>query len=478
MGGGAPRLVRAWLQNLDRVAAAAVQSSYDSLFEGSRIVMKRNRNLPADVLTRRRILEHVARTSLGVGLLPTLGLAGGSKARAQQAGAPGIAEGPAKAQRLIYLFMSGGMTHLDTFDVKPGSETQGQTSAISTSEAGVQFGEYLPTLAENFDKLAVVRSMNTQTADHEAGEYLMRTSYDAIATERHPSIGPWMQTLKGRRNKSLPDSVVIGAPARHPLAGFLDPSCTPLPVGDPNTGLENTAAPGYLTDESFERRLALINAFDRTFSERYAVRAVRDYSDFYDEAVALLSSEELKAFDLNEEDDDDRDRYGRNGFGQGCMLARRLVENNVQCVEVTLGGWDMHNTLWGESALPDRAGTMDQAVGALLTDLDERGLLADTLVVLTTEFGRSPQVNYNAGRDHHPAAFSSLLAGAGIRGGQVYGRSDKKGHAVEENGVSAGDFNATIAAALGLPLQQEVHSPTGRPFKVAGDGKPVSVLLS
>lgn len=460
------------------MVAAAVQESYDSLFEGSRIVMKRNRNLPPDVLTRRRILEHVARTSLGVGLLPTLGLAGGSKARAQQAGAPGIAEGPAKAQRLIYLFMSGGMTHLDTFDVKPGAETQGQTSAISTSEAGVQFGEYLPTLAENFDKLAVVRSMNTQTADHEAGEYLMRTSYDAIATERHPSIGPWMQTLKGRRNKSLPDSVVIGAPARHPLAGFLDPSCTPLPVGDPNKGLENTSAPGYLTDESFERRLALINAFDRTFSERYAVRAVRDYSDFYDEAVALLSSEELKAFDLNEEDDDDRDRYGRNGFGQGCMLARRLVENNVQCVEVTLGGWDMHNTLWGESALPDRAGTMDQAVGALLTDLDERGLLADTLVVLTTEFGRSPQVNYNAGRDHHPAAFSSLLAGAGIRGGQVYGRSDKKGHAVEENGVSAGDFNATIAAALGLPLQQEVHSPTGRPFKVAGDGKPVSVLLS
>lgn len=439
--------------------------------------MKRNRYLPTDLLTRRRILERVARSALGVGLLPSLGLTGASRVRAQDA-AVGGGEGPAKAQRLIYLFMSGGMTHLDTFDVKPGSETQGQTTAISTSEAGVQFGEHLPTLAENFDKLAVVRSMNTQTADHEAGEYLMRTSYDAIATERHPSIGPWMQTLKGRRNKSLPDSVVIGAPARHPLAGFLDPSCTPLPVGDPNKGLENTMAPGYLTDESFERRLALINAFDRTFSEKYAVRAVRDYSDFYDEAVALLSSEELKAFDLNEETDDDRDRYGRNGFGQGCMLARRLVENNVQCVEVTLGGWDMHNTLWGETALPERAGIMDQAVGALLTDLDARGLLADTLVVLTTEFGRSPQVNYNAGRDHHPAAFSSVLAGAGIRGGQVYGRSDKKGHAVEENGVSAADFNATIAAALGLPLQQEVHSPTGRPFKVAGDGKPVTALLS
>jgi uncharacterized protein (DUF1501 family) len=160
------------------------------------------------------------------------------------------------------------------------------------------------------------------------------------------------------------------------------------------------------------------------------------------------------------------------------MLARRLVENDVQCVEVTLGGWDMHNTLWGESALPERAGMMDRAVGTLLNDLEQRGLLADTLVVLATEFGRSPQVNYNAGRDHHPAVFSSLLAGAGIRCGQVYGKSDAKGHSVDENGVSAADFNATIAAALGLPLDQEVHSPTGRPFKVAGDGKPIAALLS
>jgi len=425
---------------------------------------------PRNPLSRRRLIEHVARTSLGVGLLPSLGPARAARGQAETAGGA--------AQRLIYLFMSGGMTHLDTFDVKPGADTQGQTDAISTSESGVQFSEFLPNLARQFSRLAVVRSMNTQTADHEAGEYLMRTSYDAIATERHPSLGPWMQTLKGRRNKTLPDSVVIGGSARHPLAGFLDPSCTPLPIGDPNRGLENTTAPDYLTDESFERRLALINAFDRTFSERFRTRAVRDYSDFYDEAVALLASEELKAFDLNEEDEADRDRYGRNSFGQGCMLARRLVENNVQCVEVTLGGWDMHNTLWAESGLPERAGILDQAVGTLLDDLDQKGLLAETLVVLATEFGRSPQINYNAGRDHHPAAFSTLLAGAGISGGQVYGKSDRKGHSVEEDGVSAADFNATIATALGLPLDQEVHSPTGRPFKVAGSGKPIARLLS
>jgi hypothetical protein len=374
--------------------------------------------------------------------------------------------------------MAGGMTHLDTFDVKPGQETQGQTEAIATSVPGVRIGQYLPTLAAKFADIAVIRSMNTQTADHEQGEYLMRTSYELIATERHPSIGPWIQRLAGRQNKTLPDTVLVGAPARHPLAGFLDPSFSPLPIGDPNRGLENTKSPDYLTESSFEKRLGLISQFDRKFREKYAVKAVKGYTDFYDEATALLTSGELKAFDLNLEKAEDRDRYGRDAFGQGCLLARRLVENNVRCVEVTLGGWDMHNTLWDYNTLPTRAGTLDKAVGALLSDLSARGLLKETLVVLTTEFGRSPQINYNAGRDHHPAAFSSMLAGAGIRGGQVYGASDKRGHAVESDGVSPADMNATIAAALGLPLDEEIHSPTGRPFKVAGDGTPVKKLLA
>ena len=419
-----------------------------------------------DGLSRRRLLERAARTALGVGLLPTLGEV------------VSAAPLPGKAKRLIYLYMAGGMTHLDTFDVKPGQETQGQTEAIATSVPGIRIGQYLPTLAAKFGDIAVIRSMNTQTADHEQGEYLMRTSYELIATERHPSLGPWIQRLAGRQNKTLPDTVLVGAPARHPLAGFLDPSFSPLPIGDPNRGLENTKSPDYLTESSFEKRLGLISQFDRKFREKYAVKAVKGYTDFYDEATALLTSGELKAFDLNLEKAEDRDRYGRDAFGQGCLLARRLVENNVRCVEVTLGGWDMHNTLWDYNTLPTRAGTLDKAVGALLSDLSARGLLKETLVVLTTEFGRSPQINYNAGRDHHPAAFSSMLAGAGIKGGQVYGASDKRGHAVESDGVAPADLNATIAAALGLPLAEEIHSPTGRPFKVAGDGSPVKKLLT
>ena len=374
--------------------------------------------------------------------------------------------------------MAGGMTHLDTFDVKPGSENQGQTGAISTSVAGVQFSEFLPTLASQFGKMAVIHSMNTETADHEQGEYLMRTSYEQIATERHPSIGPWIQRLKGRQNKNLPDTVTINAGARHPGAGFLDPTFSPLPIGDPNKGLENTQSPGYLTEKSFEKRIALISQFDRKFREKYPLKTVKSYTDFYDEATSLLTSGELEAFDLGKEKPADRDRYGRDPFGQGCMLARRLIENNVRCVEVTLGGWDMHNTMWDYNTLPKRAGNLDQAVGALLTDLSSRGLLDDTLVVLTTEFGRSPTINYNAGRDHHPAVFSAMLAGAGIKGGQVYGKSDKRGHGVEADGVTPADLNATVAEALGLPREEIVMSPTLRPFKVAHDGSPVRKILS
>ena len=415
---------------------------------------------------RRQFVEYAAKSMLGVSMLPAL-----ERAVSAQTVTGG------KAKRLIYLFMNGAMTHLDTFDLKPGHPNQGDTKPINTSVPGLQISQFLPNLAGQLDKLAVIRSMHTLTADHEAGEYLMRTSYEEIATERHPSIGPWLQQLKGRQNKTLPDTVLISAPARHPGAGFFDPSFSPLPIGDPNRGLENTTAPQYLTDESFEKRITLINGFDKKFREKFKVKKVQSYTDFYSEATSLLTSGELKAFDLNNEKNEDRDRYGRDSFGQGCLLARRLIENNVRCVEVTCGGWDMHSNIYNGATLPARADVLDRAMGNLLKDLAERGLLDETLVVLTTEFGRSPQINYNAGRDHHPAVFSSALAGGGIKGGQFYGKSDEAGHSVATDGVTPADFNATIATALGLPLDKIVLSATGRPFKVAHDGVPIAKLL-
>jgi Protein of unknown function (DUF1501) len=415
---------------------------------------------------RRQFMTMAAKTALGVSLFPAM-----DRAVMAAAGSP-------KAKRLIYLFMAGGMSHIDTFDLKPGHSNQGSTRGIATNVTGCQISEFLPTLASQFDKLAVIRSLNTQTGDHEAGEYLMRTSYEPLATETHPSIGPWLQKHLGRMSKSLPDTVLISAPGRHPSAGFLDPTYSPLPIADPNRGLENTKVPEYLTGQSFEARMNLIDKFDKNFRKKYSDKNVRTYSDFYAEATALLASGELEAFDLNKEKDSERDRYGRDSFGQGCLLARRLIESNVRCVEVNCGGWDMHNSIFDRNTLPARAGIMDKAVGNLLKDLSSSGLLSETLVVLATEFGRSPEINYNAGRDHHPAVFSSFLAGAGIQGGQFYGTSDAAAFAVESDGVTPSDLNATIATAMGISLDAIVHSPTSRPFKVANSGEAITKLLA
>lgn len=436
---------------------------------------------PASAVSRRRFVESAAKSCLGVTVLSSLQ----SKVAWAQSGAAGSGTpkpyvpeyGAGKAKRLIYLYMGGAMTHIDTWDVKPGHKNQGNTRPISTSVAGCQIGEFLPKLSQMFGQLAVIRSMNTLTADHEAAEYWMRTSYQQIATERHPSMGPWIQRFRGRQSKTLPDTVLISPPARHPSAGFFDPTFSPLPIGDPNRGLENTNAPEYLTEASLEKRLDLINGFDKKFRDRFKLQKVQSYTDFYSEAVTLLGSSELKAFDLNKEKDADRDRYGRDAFGQGCLLARRLIENNVSCVEVSCGGWDMHANMYAGGALPNRCDVLDRGMSSLLKDLADRGLLNETLVVLTTEFGRSPEINGNVGRDHHPAAFSSVLAGGGIRGGQFYGSSDAGGHGVETDGVAPADLNATIAMALGLPIKEVVHSYTGRPFTVAHEGKPVEKLF-
>ncbi|QDT41628.1 hypothetical protein Pan241w_16910 [Gimesia alba] len=421
-----------------------------------------------DGVGRRQFLEYAAKSALGVSVLPVF--------NQMVEAAPAKAKG-GKAKRLIYLYMAGAMTHLDTFDLKPGHKNQGDTKAIKTSVPGTKISEFLPTLAEEFDKMAVINSMYTETGAHGPGEYMMRTSYKTIASTRHPSMGPWIQRFKGRQNKNLPDTVLISAPARHPSAGFLDPSFSPLPIGDPNRGLENTQSPAYMSDTSFEKRIDLINKFDRKFQSKFKTKDVLAYTDFYSQATSLLSSDELKAFDLNEEKPEDRDKYGRNSFGQGCMLARRLVENNVRCVEVTFGGWDMHRDIYDDRILPTRTGILDKALGNLLKDLAALGLLDETLVVLTTEFGRTPVINQNAGRDHHPGVFSAALMGGGIKGGQFYGKSDAGGQSVDEDGVAPADFNATIASALGLPLDKEIFSPDGRPFKVAHDGEAVSKLL-
>ena len=222
--------------------------------------------------------------------------------------------------------------------------------------------------------------------------------------------------------------------------------------------------------------MALSERLDASFRRRYPDKQVKAYADFYDDAVQLMKSKGLKSFELSEEPREVRDRYGNDRFSQGCLLARRLVERGVRFVEVTQSGWDTHQDNFDR--MPTLGGTLDSTLATLLEDLRERSMLDSTLVVVATEFGRTPKINDRQGRDHHPRAFSCILAGAGVPGGAVYGSSDEKGFKVAEDGVEIPDFNATIAKIMGLPVEEVVTSPSGRPFTVAHKGKPIKALVS
>jgi hypothetical protein len=421
-----------------------------------------------DRLSRRAVVGHMARTALGVTVLNTL------------AGQPTVARAatasPGGDVSVIFLMMRGAMSHLDTFDPKPGREEQGETKAIQTKTPGILFGEHLPKLAGMSDRLAVIRAMTTETGAHEQGTYLMRTSYSQINSIVHPSMGSWTLHVKGKQSRDLPGYVLVGNGNEHPGAGFLDASLTPVPIADPKLGLENTTRPAYLSEKQFQRRLSLADRIDRDFRQLYAGPQIAAYDQMYKDATRLLGSVDLEAFDISKEPEAVRGRYGDTTFGQGCLLARRLVESGVRCVEVELGPWDMHQDIFEN--LPERCGTLDMGMAALLDDLAERGLLKNTLVVLATEFGRTPEINQNAGRDHHPAVFSCALAGAGIKGGVVHGSSDERGFRPDDDAVTVADFNTTIAVAAGLPHDKEISAPNGRPFKIGGGGTPIQQVLA
>lgn len=429
-----------------------------------------------DGVSRRSFIERAAQISLGVSIIPSSLFASASQPKSASATPPGRPATPPRAKHVIYLFLNGAMSHLDTFDVKPTGDASGESKPIDTNVTGMKFSGFLPRLAKVADTLAVVRSLYTETGAHEQGRYLMRTSYKPIATTRHPALGAWAQKILGKQNKKLSDYVVIDGEAQHPGAGFLDPSFQPIPIGDPNAGLQNTKPPKYVSDDVLRTRMRLIDKFDDSFQRKYPQTKVEAYNEFYDQATRLMASSDLKAFDLNQETEATRDGYGRNPFGQGCLLARRLVEHDVRFIEVSSNGWDHHRDIY--DVLPERAEMLDTALASLLADLRTKGLLDQTLVVLATEFGRTPKINENAGRDHHPGVFSCALAGGGIHGGRFYGSSDAAGHSPEDNPVSIADFNATIAYALGLSLDAEQISPSGRPFKVAHDGQPIEELFS
>ena len=427
-----------------------------------------------DAVDRRAFMGGVARKFLG---LSCAGLVQHSIASPLAWAAQNSPTTSGKAKSVIYLYMNGAMSHLDTFDPKSdGGDKQGQTKATQTKVAGMQISDKFEKLSQLTDQIALVRSLSTTTGDHEGGKYIMHTSYKQLNSIRHPSLGAWAAHLLPKHKDNLPTNVLVGSATGHPGAGFLPASIAPVPVGNAAKGLENTQSPSYLTDTQFKKRMTLARSFDEAFQRRYESNDVEAYDQTYREAVKLMGSSELEVFSIKEEGEAVRKAYGENSFGQGCLLARRLVQKGVRFIEVEFGSWDHHQDIY--TRLTDMVGKLDTALSSLIRDLQSKGLLSQTLIVLATEFGRTPTINENSGRDHHPGVFSGMFCGAGIQGGAVYGASDAKGASPDHDGVGVEDFNATIAKAMGLPVEKEFFAPNGRPFKICNLGKPIEKLLA
>lgn len=434
----------------------------------------------ADDPTRRAFVLGAARGMLGLSTVPlwsaTQGL-GSLAGNPLAGGSEEVPLRPATAKRVIYLFMSGGMSQMDTFDPKPGSDNQGPVTALRTNADDLLVSQYFPEMSRHMDKVAVCSSINSNQGAHAQGQYYMHTAYAPRGTVKHPSMGAWLSLMAGRLNPTLPGHVLVGGGSGTATGGFLPSAHYPLPIGNPETGLEHGQRPPDVSEELFHDRLDKLEAMNKGFLETYQHGSVQTYADMYEEALRLMRSDDLAAFDLNEESEELRAAYGENPFGQGCLLARRLAEHDVRFTEVVLGGWDTHTDNFDR--VEELGGRLDGALSALLADLDARGLLEDTLVVLATEFGRTPRLVANGqGRNHYPRAFTCLLAGGGVRGGQRYGETDKDGEEVIADGASVKDFQATIAYALGLPHDHEVISPARRPFTIADGGRPITRLFA
>ncbi len=421
-----------------------------------------------DPLSRRAFCERWAKAALGVTVLGgrTHGIFGAEEATALPSG-PGFG----KAKNIIFLQMIGGMSHIDTLDPKEG-ETGGPLAPIGTS-AGFQLGGTMTNLANHAGDITLIRSMTSKTGVHDSGQYLIRSGYEQRGTIKHPNLGAWAQHFKGPSHETLPSSVCVN---RQPENGngFFPSSYSPLPILDPEAGLQYSQTD--VDAEVMAKRLEMLNRLDMGFRERFKTAAVESYTQFYEKTVSLMSSADLSAFRIADEPAKLRESYGDNKLGQGCLLARRLIERGIRYVEVTGGGWDMHTNL--EEGMAERGAELDLALSGLLADLKSRGLLESTLVVLCSEFGRTPKVNANAGRDHHPRVFSTLLAGGGVKGGYVHGSSDKEGFAVADKEVRVQDFLATVGWSLGLPIDEVAKSASNRPFTLSNHGKPVMDLFA
>lgn len=384
------------------------------------------------------------------------------------------------AKSCILLWMSGGPSHLDTFDLKPEApdRIRGEFRPIDTSVPGIQISEHFPKLARLMEHAALLRSMSTVESDHQLATYHVHTGYQKRAGGiTFPSLGAIASHELGQRDFPLPNFVCLGAGPRHATrSGFLGPDHQPLDVTNPDRGTDYLEPLTGRAD--FQRQYDLLRRFDSTFEQSYRAEAAQAHRSALERAVRLMTAEQKRAFDLSQEADAQRDRYGRRSFGQGCLMARRLVEAGVRFVEVMMGegvGWDTHRDNFPRT----RALSLetDAGMAALIEDLKERGRLDSTLIIWMGEFGRSPQTTSGGGRNHWARAWSSVLAGGGIRGGQVIGRTDRDAAEVLERPISVTDFLATVCTILGIDYTRQNRAPgIERPIPIVDTSKQVHVV--
>jgi hypothetical protein len=413
--------------------------------------------------------------------------------------AESVGKNPKRA--CILLWMNGGPSQMDTFDLKPGHPNGGPFKEIATSVPGIKIGEHLPKVAQQMKNLAVIRGMSTKEGDHGRATYLMRNGYLPQGAIEYPTFGSLVSKELGKETADLPNFVSI-APIRY-LAqaawspGFLGPQFAPLMVGDaqnffgqaqgnPDQMLKvpDLQPAGGITRDQAEQRVGLLKDVEDKFVTDHPGLISGSHRAAYEKAVKLMKADATKAFDLSTEPAVLRDRYGRNLFGQGCLLARRLVERGVPFVEVTLGGttgspigWDTHQNNF--DSVKSQCGTLDPAWATLIDDLKQRGMLDSTIVVWMGEFGRTPRINPQKGRDHFSSAWTTVLGGGGIKGGSVVGRTSADGMSVEHRPVTAPDLLATVCKSLGIDHQKQNMSNVQRPIRIVDKAaKPLTEVLA
>ncbi len=408
------------------------------------------------------------------------------------------AHDPKRKRQCILLWMNGGPSQLDTFDPKPDHENGGQFKPIATSVPGLQFSEHLPKLAAQAEHMAVIRSLNTKEGDHGRGTYLMRTGHVPGGAVEYPTVGALVSKELDDQNSDLPAFVSISPyQAFNPAAygpGFLGPRFAPATVGASQSPvaadgdnyaelkLDDLALPSGVSEDQADRRMRLWNTLEQGFLASRPSQSALAHELVFRRAARLMRSRAAAAFDLEQEPDSVREAYGRGRFGQGCLLARRLIERGVAFVEVSLGafepnsvGWDTHQNNF--TAVRQLSEQLDAGWSQLMVELNQRGLLESTTILWMGEFGRTPRINEMGGRDHYPNAWSCVLAGGGIQGGAAYGSTTADGMAVADGRTTAPDLLATLCAALGIDPEHENISDIGRPIKIA-EGTPVRAVLS